>query len=82
MGDYCILSLTYSDRDNTVRLTCLSLEDPPFLRLALSDLYPLFKGVAAGGGILSEPYCDDQDLRTRNGKSNHTGRRGHGGIRV
>ncbi|WP_322654378.1 hypothetical protein [Nostoc sp. CmiVER01] len=26
------MSFTYSDRDNTVRLTSLYLEDPPFLR--------------------------------------------------
>ncbi|QFS42639.1 hypothetical protein GXM_00112 [Nostoc sphaeroides CCNUC1] len=32
MGDYRVLSFTYSDRNNTVRLTCLSPEDPPIYR--------------------------------------------------
>ncbi len=45
MGDYRVLSFIFSDRSyNTVRLTCLSLEDPPFLRLVLSELYPQFIG--------------------------------------
>jgi hypothetical protein len=44
---------------NTVRLACFSQgrsPQPPLKRGAILPLYPLFKGVAAGGGILSEPY--------------------------
>ncbi len=43
-------------QSNTVRLTCLFLEDPPnpLKKGAFPSNYPLFKGVATGGGILSE----------------------------
>ncbi len=34
---------------------------PPLKRGAFSPIYPLFKGVAAGGGILSEPYWEMRD---------------------
>ncbi len=51
---------------NTVRLACLPCEDPPNPPInwgANFLLYPLFKGVATGGGILSEPYWDESSSK-------------------
>ncbi len=51
---------TSPESANTVQLVCLPCEDPPNPPIYWGTnflLYPLFKGVATGGGILSEPYC-------------------------